>query len=553
MVCRNQQRAQNAFDSVKEDNRDAKLHILLGDMTIKEDIERVALEFMDKTDRLDCLAINAGLCLEEKGLTKDGLEVTFACHLLYGCYYLTKLLLPSLKKGIDPRVVCVTSGGMYPFKLPPFPYVACEKGKYVGIRQYGYCKRAQVLLAERWAEEHKGVTFVTTHPGWSMTEGIERGLNDLAKHFEPYRTAWEGAEGIAWCCVVPTKKLQNGALYLDRSVQPKHMAGAFFTEGSFTKNTPKQVDEMIDKLEEYLVNPVVQTVKPVVKDGMLLLTSQQIKASECQTCKEKVKSAKYCAVCGETQCSTCLTNKCQGALVCNRCHKQNFAVGGQKEAIHDDFMNDVVAFCLDTKSWKEKKSVKDCQVFSRTMPGTSVKAFKVIKRMNCTMNAIDKLFHEQYLELHGKWNDTFKEGKILKQIDDNNSLQYMRFGGSLISDRDFVIASRRQLREDGSLLKVERSVITSDQPVLSKVIRADMPFHVRLFTQVGNGEIEYLDVNMTDIRGFLPAAVVNNANTSITAGEMDKAARVARLIDQKLGHSPVETKQSVERKVFRIV
>jgi len=534
MVCRNQQRAQKALESVQEETKDAKLHLLIGDLTIKGDIEKVAKEFGEIADKIDCLVINAGLCLEEKSLTKEGLEVTFACHLLYGCYYMNKLLLPFIKKGTDPRVMIVTSGGMYPFKLPPFPYVAGEKGIYVGVRQYGYCKRAQVLLAERWAEENKDVTFVTAHPGWAMTEGIERGLNDLAKKFEPYRTAWQGTEGIAWCCVVAGNKLQTGGLYLDRRVETKHMAGPFFTEGSFTKNSKEEVDELTKKLEEYLVNPVVQTTRPVVGDGLLLLTSEQIKASECQTCKEKVKNPKYCRVCGEAQCSTCIGSKVQGAPACGRCFKQSFAIGEQKEAIHDEFMSDVVAFSLDTQSWKAQKPIKGHQVFSRDMPGTKVKAFKVIRTMKCSMASIDQLLNEQYLERHGDWNDTFKEGRTIKQIDNDNSIQYMRFSSKLISDREFVIASRRELRDDGSLLKIERSIVTSEQPVQSKIIRADMPFHVRLFTEVGEGELEYLDVNMTDMGGWLPTGAVNNANAAVTSDEMEQIEVQAQLIDNTL-------------------
>merc|ERR1711957_756912 len=145
----------------------------------------------------------------------------------------------------------------------------------------------------------------------------------------------------------------------------------------------------------------------------------------------------------------------------------------------------------------------------------------LIKTMKCSMAAIEQLLHKQYLEKHGLWNDTYKEGKTIKQIDDDNSLQYMRFGSKLITDRDFVIASRRELKDDGTLLKVERSIETSELPV-NKNIRADMPFHVRMFTEVKEGELEYLDVNMTDMGGWIPTGAVNSANASVTIEEMEK-------------------------------
>ena len=41
------------------------------------------------------------------------------------------------------------------------------------------------------------------------------------------------------------------AFYLDRSPCVKHMAGPFFTEGSFTKNSQREVDEMMEKLQAW--------------------------------------------------------------------------------------------------------------------------------------------------------------------------------------------------------------------------------------------------------------------------------------------------------------
>tara|TARA_B100000780_G_scaffold144796_1_gene101211 strand:- start:200 stop:493 length:294 start_codon:yes stop_codon:yes gene_type:complete len=59
------------------------------------------------------------------------------------------------------------------------------------------------------------------------------------------RSPWQGADGIAWLCVVDAAALQSGAFYLDRKVGPKHIAGPFFTEGKYTKNTRAEVDAMM--------------------------------------------------------------------------------------------------------------------------------------------------------------------------------------------------------------------------------------------------------------------------------------------------------------------
>jgi dehydrogenase/reductase SDR family member 12 len=69
---------------------------------------------------IDCLVCNAGVLLNEKEVTSEGNEMTFATHLLGGTFLLSQLLLPQLQAcpGEEGRVVVVTSGGMYNFKWP---------------------------------------------------------------------------------------------------------------------------------------------------------------------------------------------------------------------------------------------------------------------------------------------------------------------------------------------------------------------------------------------------------------------------------------------------
>ncbi len=86
--------------------------------------------------------------------------------------------------------------------------------------------------------------------GWSGTQALEDWLADDQKYLQPLRTAWEGAEGITWMIGAPKNKLQNGALYLDRKVQQKHIAGLFMTEGTFTKNSRNEINELLANLKK---------------------------------------------------------------------------------------------------------------------------------------------------------------------------------------------------------------------------------------------------------------------------------------------------------------
>jgi dehydrogenase/reductase SDR family protein 12 len=189
--------------------------------------------------------------LNEKTLTADGIETTFASHFLFGTYLLGCLAMPVLECTPESRLVVVSSGGMYNTAFPDWA-TATSTGQaaYSGNLAYAYAKRGQVLLMERWAIEHPNVKCLSCHPGWTDTPAVDEAYGSQKKYLEPLRTPWQGSEGIAWLCVAPCDQLESGAFYLDREPRVKHMAGLFFSEGSFTKNSPSDVDNMIRGLGE---------------------------------------------------------------------------------------------------------------------------------------------------------------------------------------------------------------------------------------------------------------------------------------------------------------
>eukprot|EP00240_Pyramimonas_obovata_P005529 CAMPEP_0118953750 /NCGR_PEP_ID=MMETSP1169-20130426/57110_1 /TAXON_ID=36882 /ORGANISM="Pyramimonas obovata, Strain CCMP722" /LENGTH=328 /DNA_ID=CAMNT_0006901283 /DNA_START=81 /DNA_END=1064 /DNA_ORIENTATION=- len=252
MVCRDKERAEKAKDHIVERTSNKNVNVLLGDCGLQRDVRRIFEEFGRKEQRLDGLVCNAGALLDEKTLSKEGVEVTFATHLLYGCYLYTKLAIPFLEQSGDPRVVMVSSGGMYNTKFPKWEVATSTSShKYDGQLAYAYAKRGQVLLAEQWAKTYRNIKFVTCHPGWTDTPGVAAAYGDKKKYLEPMRSMYQGSEGISWLCATPGAELESGAFYLDRSPQRKHLSGMFFSDGSFTKNTDAEVDAMMQKLEEW--------------------------------------------------------------------------------------------------------------------------------------------------------------------------------------------------------------------------------------------------------------------------------------------------------------
>lgn len=253
LLCRSSERAEAARTEIMEKTSNDKIHILLADTSELAQVKKAVQDFQSKEEKLDCLVCNAGALLNDRKESSEGNEVVATSHLIGGSYLLSTLLLPQLKAaGDESRVITVTSGGLYNTKFPSwskFMSLDDNASKYDGNMAYSYAKRGQLLLAERYTVEQPQITWLTAHPGWTKTAAVAEAFGDQAKYLEPMRTTWEGAEGITWLMSTPREYLTSGALYLDRKTQPKHISGPFMSKGSFTKNSSKDVDDMMSNLK----------------------------------------------------------------------------------------------------------------------------------------------------------------------------------------------------------------------------------------------------------------------------------------------------------------
>lgn len=254
LLCRNVEKANQVRDEIRLEAKNDRIHVLQVDCSLESSVRACWQSFMalhgSSVVRLDGVVCNAGMLLNDKQRTSEGVEMMFACHLLFGSYLLGSLALPFLK-ACNGRLIFVSAGQMYNAKFPEWDIATSQKGEYNGNLAFVHSKRGQVLLAERWSADHPGVKIVSAHPGWTLTPGIETAYGEQKKHFEPMRTLWQGAEGICWLLVAPAAEIEGGAFYLDRKPQVKHMAGPFFSEGSFTKNSIAEVDVMMVNLDNW--------------------------------------------------------------------------------------------------------------------------------------------------------------------------------------------------------------------------------------------------------------------------------------------------------------
>ena len=120
------------------------------------------------------LVHNAGVLPPERRETDEGLELTFATNVL-GPHLLTRLLRERLVASAPARVLFVSSGRHVPAPARRRRSAVAQRRVRRHAIAYARSKRAEVVLAERWAEELAGTGVVvhSMHPGWADTPGIK--------------------------------------------------------------------------------------------------------------------------------------------------------------------------------------------------------------------------------------------------------------------------------------------------------------------------------------------------------------------------------------------
>merc|ERR1719502_500448 len=139
MVCRSEKRGEEARREIVEQSRNDKVILQLCDCSLEADVRAMWSRVAASTTRLDGLICNAGVLLHERTLTSEGIETTFACHLLFGTYLLGSLAMPLLEATEGARVVVVSSGGMYNTPFPEWAVATAAEGQsYSGNLAYAY-------------------------------------------------------------------------------------------------------------------------------------------------------------------------------------------------------------------------------------------------------------------------------------------------------------------------------------------------------------------------------------------------------------------------------
>ena len=145
---------------------------LIADLSVLADMQKAGAYLRSREHRIDVIIHNAGLHLEKRTLTPDGLEVNFALHYL-APFVITNMIMPKMKGDGDGRIIFVCSEA-YRFAVWGLDLddLQWESRRYSGLRGYGAGKLGQLLSMHRFAQElgPYGVTVNAMHPGMVRTE-----------------------------------------------------------------------------------------------------------------------------------------------------------------------------------------------------------------------------------------------------------------------------------------------------------------------------------------------------------------------------------------------
>lgn len=200
------------------------VHFVHADLADLAAVRRAATQLLQRHPAIEVLVHNAGALDDVHHLSPDGIEFTVASQVV-GPFLLTGLLLPALRAKTPSRVLWVASGGLYSEPLV-VDGLEMPAASYDGTTAYARAKRAQVTLAELWAERlaAHGIVVHSMHPGWADTPGVARSLPKFRRLVGPLlRTPAEGADTLVWLAAADGAPLTStGRFWLDRRPRALH-------------------------------------------------------------------------------------------------------------------------------------------------------------------------------------------------------------------------------------------------------------------------------------------------------------------------------------------
>jgi NAD(P)-dependent dehydrogenase (short-subunit alcohol dehydrogenase family) len=220
LVCRDRDKGERVISEIRQRTGGDSPELLVGDLGQQRDIRRIAGDWSARAQPLHVLFNNAGVVMQKRSVTADGLETTFAFNHL-GYFLLTNLLLDRLRQAGRARVVS-TASDAHKFGGGAMNLDDLQSERSYGVfAAYGQSKLANILFTRELArrEGAAGVTANCFHPGFVGSDfSKNNGLlaNVLMTLGRPFaRSPEKGAETGLYLCSSPEVEDTSGEYFCD--------------------------------------------------------------------------------------------------------------------------------------------------------------------------------------------------------------------------------------------------------------------------------------------------------------------------------------------------
>ena len=252
LVSRSRAKGEATQAEIKQATRNQHVELLVADLSVLEDVRRLATEFQQTYPHLHLLVNNAGGAYPTRTLTPDGFEATLAVNYL-APFLLTELLLDTLKASAPARIVNVSSAQHANASIE-FDNLQGEN-KYAHLRNYSQAKLALLLWTYELARrlEGTGVTVNALHPGVTASNFVD-GMNGPA--------AW--AMKLLKPFLLTVEQGAQTTLYLATSPQVEGVTGKYFVKSQEKQSSSRSYDQTVgsrlwEVTEQLVARPAQQS------------------------------------------------------------------------------------------------------------------------------------------------------------------------------------------------------------------------------------------------------------------------------------------------------
>lgn len=227
MVCRNKEQGEQARKEIIKNTGNDKVRLYIADLSSISSIKNVVEEIKKDYQYLDILINNAGVVMQKRTLTEDGLEYQFAVNYL-SQFLLINLLFNLLSKSSSARIINVSSQTYISANIDFDDLQSAKRYHPTGV--YSNTKMMVIWLTYYLAERLKNsnITINCLHPGVIATNLLKdyRGI--------PRTSGAASNKNI--------KEGSETSIYLALSDEIKDITGKYFVDKRESRTSAESYD-----------------------------------------------------------------------------------------------------------------------------------------------------------------------------------------------------------------------------------------------------------------------------------------------------------------------